>query len=82
MFLEEYLKITKKKEKKTLKTIDSKTCSNKLRVRMLVRIPQKLEQCIGCNNYQANYECKNFKPYQFTFPVRTGIYAAISQSMQ
>jgi hypothetical protein len=77
--LEDILKVTKKK--KPIETVNSQTCSNKLRVRIQngnpVTIPPEFEQCIGCTNYQGNYECKNFHPYGFTFPVRTGVYAAV-----
>lgn len=64
-----------------VKTVTSQTCSNKLRVRAIqigipLMIPKEFEQCIGCTDYEGNYECEKFHPYQFTFPVRTGVYAA------
>jgi hypothetical protein len=79
--LENILKVTKKKE--PVKTVTSQTCSNKLKIRVLQMgipfiIPEEFEQCIGCNDYEGNYECERFHPYQFTFPIRTGIYATPS----
>jgi hypothetical protein len=57
-----------------LEQITANTCSNKIRVMRQKIVPEEFERCWTCNNYNNNYSCDLFKPYQFTFPVRKGAY--------
>lgn len=57
---------------KDLEKITDKTCAIKLQVMKMAYVPLELEKCRGCQYYESAYVCHNYKPYNYSFPVRQG----------